>query len=128
LGSRQIRTDTAGIVEPSFQSCAAPQSTRSTGFEKELGGSLKDEKRISKFERWLSRNGYPHVDRDVRRLQLLRSKVTAHRKGSDHDKFLRKLDVADKSSEEIINHLVAANRMLADLASFFNVELPLLSD
>ena len=51
----------------------------------------KDEKGISKFQRWLEQEGYPYVERDigfVRRLQKARSEVTAHRKGSTYQKTL----------------------------------------
>lgn len=49
---------------------------------------------ISKVERWLTQEGYPHVARDIkflRNLQEIRSKMTAHRKGSDYEKTLTKV-------------------------------------
>ena len=63
--------------------------------ESEIGKALPSridgEKGISKFERFLIRQGYPHVERDIkylRRLQELRSKVSAHLKGRDYEKAL----------------------------------------
>jgi hypothetical protein len=51
---------------------------------------------ISKLERLLTAEAYPHATRDtayLRRIQELRSKVTAHLKGSDYEKALtRNLD------------------------------------
>src|SRR5262249_47442583 len=51
----------------------------------------KDEKGISKLQRWLEQEGYPHVDRDIaflRRLQQARSEITAHRKSSRYEQIL----------------------------------------
>jgi hypothetical protein len=60
---------------------------------KALGSKIADEKGISKFERLLTQEGYPEVARDItflRKVQELRSKVTAHLKGSDYLKMLTK--------------------------------------
>nr|MDT0663925.1 hypothetical protein [Micromonospora sp. DSM 115978] len=60
----------------------------------ELPDQQPNEKGISKLERWLRGRGYSNIDRDVkflRNLQELRSKVTAHRKGSDYEKTLSKI-------------------------------------
>jgi hypothetical protein len=51
----------------------------------------RDEKGIFKLKRWLEQVGYPHVERDIKflcNLQDVRSKATAHRKGSDYEKML----------------------------------------
>lgn len=56
-----------------------------------LQSPVRDEKSISKFERWLRQEGYGHADRDVKLLrdvQELRSKVAAHRKSADYEKTL----------------------------------------
>lgn len=53
---------------------------------------ISGEKGISKLQRYLTEAGYPDVDRDVafmRRLQELRSKISAHSKGSDYEHFIR---------------------------------------
>lgn len=60
---------------------------------KVLPDRLDGEKGISKFERFLTMEGYPHVERDIkylRRVQELRSKVSAHLKGRDYEKVLTK--------------------------------------
>ena len=58
-----------------------------------LGTRVENEKGISKLERLLTAAGYPHVGRDIsylRRVQELRSRVSAHLKGSDYQKMLTK--------------------------------------
>ena len=64
--------------------------------QKLLPDKIENEKGISKLERLLTAEVYPQVTRDVaylRRVQELRSKVTAHLKGSDYEKSLtRNLD------------------------------------
>jgi hypothetical protein len=60
---------------------------------KALPSRVDNEKGISKFERFLTLEGYPHVERDIkylRRVQELRSKVSAHLKGRDYEKVLTK--------------------------------------
>ena len=52
---------------------------------------LPNEKGISKLKRWLEQEQYPHVAPDMevlRRVQELRSRASAHRKGSDYESFL----------------------------------------
>jgi hypothetical protein len=56
-----------------------------------LPSGVSNEKSIGKLERWLRQEGYEYVDRDIKLLrdvQTLRSKVTAHRKGSDYEQSL----------------------------------------
>lgn len=58
-----------------------------------LPSRIDGEKGISKFERFLSLEGYPYVERDIRylrRVQEFRSKVGAHLKGRDYEKVLTK--------------------------------------
>lgn len=62
--------------------------------QRRLQPRVKDEKSISKFERWLQQEGYEHVERDIklfRDVQALRSKAAAHRKGSDYEKTLDRI-------------------------------------
>lgn len=65
--------------------------------EKEVGKLLLEkvpnEKGISKLRRLLTQLGYAHIDRDIgylRRIQELRSKVSAHLKGGDYEAALTK--------------------------------------
>lgn len=61
--------------------------------QKQLPTKIPDEKGIGKFERFLTAQAYPQVQRDIaylRKVQDLRSKLTAHRKGSDYEKVLGK--------------------------------------
>jgi hypothetical protein len=64
--------------------------------QKLLPDKIENEKGISKLERLLTAEAYPQVTRDIaylRRVQELRSKVTAHLKGNDYEKALtRNLD------------------------------------
>src|SRR5262249_45430476 len=64
--------------------------------QKLLPNKIENEKGISKLERLLTAESYPQATRDItylRRVQELRSKVTAHLKGSDYEKSLtRNLD------------------------------------
>lgn len=60
---------------------------------KALPDKVADQKGISKLERFFILEGYPHTVRDIqylRRVQELRSKVSAHLKGQDYDKVLTK--------------------------------------
>lgn len=53
-----------------------------------------ERKGISKLEQWMVQSGYLHVERDIkflRNLQNVRSKATAHRKGSDYESTLTKI-------------------------------------
>lgn len=72
--------------------------------QKVLGTRIENEKGISKFERFLTQAGYPHVARDIgylRKAQELRSRVSAHLKGSDYQKMLTKNLGADRGAEAI---------------------------
>lgn len=62
---------------------------------------ISGEQSIGRLERWLIQEGYAHVNRDVgilRRLQRLRSKAAAHRKGSDYSNFV----MADLASHFLV--------------------------
>jgi hypothetical protein len=75
--------------------------------QKALPTKVDNEKGISKLERYLTESGYPSVQRDIsylRRVQELRSKATAHLKGSDYDKSLSK-NLGDKRGRDAIRQL-----------------------
>lgn len=90
-----------------------------------LASKVKDEKGISKFERWLQQEAYPHVARDIallRKIQALRSRVAAHRKGSDYAKFIAK-ELGDADPVQAVSDLlVGLTDMLSDLESHFAPE------
>jgi len=98
--------------------------------EKELQERLPDrqpgEKSIGKLKRWMRQEQYPMVERDIaflRRLQHLRSKVTAHRKGSDYQKVLADENVNDDPVQEVATMLQGAERLLYDLALHAGIDL-----
>ncbi len=94
--------------------------------QKRLPSSLRGEKGISKLERWLQQENYPHVRRDIaflRRVQRLRSKLAAHRKGSDYETTLADENVHSDPMREIAATLQKAERFLYDLAAHFAVDL-----
>ena len=69
-----------------------------------LPSGVSNEKSIGKLERWLRQEGYEHVDRDIKLLrdvQVLRSKVSAHRKGSDYEQTLTRI-LGDKRGWQAI--------------------------
>ena len=97
-----------------------------TDILKQLPNKVKDEKGISKLERWMSQEHYPLVERDIeflRRLQRLRSKLTAHRKGSDYTQVLADAGVNDDSIQEVVTMLFDAERLLRGLGSHFGIDL-----
>jgi len=86
-----------------------------------LATKVPDEKGISKFNRFLTTQGYPHVERDItylRRIQELRSRVTAHLKGSDYQKMLTKNVGTDRGIEAIQVLLKEGLTFLTDLAAW----------
>jgi hypothetical protein len=59
-----------------------------------LTARIKDEKGISKLQRWFNQEQYPHADRDIRflrELQDIRSTATAHRKGSSYQDTMTRI-------------------------------------
>lgn len=85
---------------------------------KALSTKIPNEKGISKFERFLTAEGYPHVARDIaylRKVQELRSKVTAHLKGGDYQAMLAKNLGTDRGVEAIQVLLQGGLQFLADL-------------
>jgi hypothetical protein len=97
--------------------------------EAEIGSRLADriagEKGISKLERWLRQESYFYVERDIkflRNLQELRSKVTAHRKGSDHQKTLSKVFGDLRGSAAITALFEGALEMLNGLLAWVGHE------
>ena len=94
--------------------------------QEQLPAKAKDEKGISKLERWMLQEQYPSVDRDIaflRRLQRLRSKLTAHRKGSDYAQVLADEDVNPDPIQEVASMLRDAERLLYDLAAHAGIDL-----
>ena len=94
--------------------------------QKKLTNKVKDEKGIAKLKRWMDQEQYPLVESDIaflRRLQHLRSKVTAHRKGSDYAQVLADADVNDDPIQEVATMLFGAERLLCGLASHFGIDL-----
>jgi len=85
---------------------------------KVLPSRIDGEKGISKFERLLTLEGYPHVERDIgylRRVQELRSKVSAHLKGRDYEKALTKNLGDDRGSRAIQGLIEEGMTFLRDL-------------
>ena len=98
--------------------------------EKELQERLPDrrpgEKGIDRLKRWMLQDQYPLVERDtafLRRLQHLRSKATAHRKGSDYRKVLAAENVDPDPIQEVAAMLQGAERLLYDLALHAGIDL-----
>ncbi|MGY4103605.1 hypothetical protein ACW2Q0_29185 [Nocardia sp. R16R-3T] len=87
--------------------------------EKELVKGLDkvpDEKGISKLSRRLNHIEYPEIDRDIafmRRLQELRSKVSAHTKGSDFDRYF-KAQLGTGTKPDLIETLMKDASEMAD--------------
>ena len=94
--------------------------------QKRLPDRIPDEKGISKLERWMSQEQYPSVEHDIaflRRLQRLRSKLAAHRKGSDYAQVLADADVNADPIQEVATMLFDAEHLLRNLASHFGIDL-----
>ena len=99
-------------------------STNEEMIAKDLATLTKDDKGITKLEKWFSERGLkgyePHI-KFLRVLQDLRSKSAAHRKGSNYDKLVAYLQIADEGQQRvffvILNSACAFIRYLD--ASFF---------
>ena len=94
--------------------------------QKLLPGKVANEKGIRKLERWMHQERYPSVDRDIaflRRLQLLRSRLTAHRKGSDYRQVMADENVNDDAIQEVVAMLRDAECLLRGLASHGGIDL-----
>ena len=81
---------------------------------------------LSKLERWMRQEQYPSVERDIaflRRLQRLRSKLAAHRKGSDYQQVLADEKVNPDPIHEVATMLQDAERLLYGLASHAGIDL-----
>ncbi|MBX3566316.1 MAG: hypothetical protein KF730_17285 [Sphingomonas sp.] len=87
-----------------------------------LGDKRLDERSLAKLERYLDGAAYRHVKRDIatlRAIQGLRSAGAAHARGSNYDKTLARLGLAQTSAPAIITKLLdAATQMLEALAEF----------
>jgi len=85
-----------------------------------------DEKGIAKLGRWLTQAGYPHIDRDInffRDLQLVRSKVAAHRKGADYEKALDRAFGTKRKADAAQDLLARSLLTLQDLTTFASNEV-----
>lgn len=91
---------------------------------RQLSTKIADEKGIDKLRRWMAEQGYPHVDRDIaflKRLQKLRSKLAAHRKGSDYEQTLLDEGVDEDPITEMTKLFDSGTAMLSDLAEHLGV-------
>jgi hypothetical protein len=90
-----------------------------------LASPIKDERSLSKLERFLNSLCYPDTMRDVaalRSIQSLRSAGVAHTRGSTYDKSLEKLGLIGQSAQTIVNRLLSdAITMLESLTAFARV-------
>jgi hypothetical protein len=96
----------------------------------QLSNKIDNEKGLDKLRRWLEQENYPFVARDIgylKRLQSLRSKLAAHRKGSDYKKVLQQAKVDNDPIKEVVHLLWNACGMLEDLADHFNIDLQVFS-
>jgi hypothetical protein len=99
-----------------------PESINDKELNKELSEKVPDEKSISKLERFLNANNYPHTERDIHLLRDLfevRSKLVAHRKASDWEKILSKVFAENRGQKAIIYLLHNFNQMLDDISKHF---------
>ncbi|WP_028656683.1 hypothetical protein [Nocardioides sp. J54] len=93
-----------------------------------LPNKIKDERSIAKLKRWLDHESYPYADGDVavlQKVQRLRSRAAAHRKGSDYDDFLAAELGSDSLAWGFAKLLVEAIEVLIHLRAHF---LPGLTD
>ena len=91
-----------------------------------MPGKVKDEKGIGKLERWIRQEQNPLVERDIaflKRLQRLRSKLAAHRKGSDYAQVLEDENVNPDPTQEVATMLRDAESLLYSLASHVGIDL-----
>ena len=93
-----------------------------------VGTTVQNEQSIARLERWLKDAGYPSVDRDVgllRRVQLLRSKGAAHKKGSEYERIVAR-EVGSGTKAALVARLLGEGvQMLDGLATHFSVDLDL---
>ncbi len=71
---------------------------------KDLATLTKDDKGITKLEKWFSERGLKDYDSHIkflRVLQDLRSKSAAHRKGSNYDTLVADLQIADEGQQRV---------------------------
>jgi hypothetical protein len=92
---------------------------------KESGKGERDEKGITKFDRWLRHASYPEAARDIgflRTLQEVRSKGAAHRKGADYERTLDRAFGTKRRSAAADDLLQRAVLMLDGLIDFASRE------
>lgn len=72
---------------------------------------VKDDKGITKLEKFFKECGAPGYERHIkflRVLQDLRSKSAAHRKGSSYDKLIADFQMADEGQQKVFSKLLSA--------------------
>jgi hypothetical protein len=91
-----------------------------------LAETIPGEQSIARLERWLTQEGYANTNRDIellRRVQRLRSKTAAHRKGTEYGRFLA-TEIGNGTQAELVGRLmVSGSQLLTDLADHFGVSL-----
>ncbi|MBT8561302.1 hypothetical protein G6717_01750 [Polynucleobacter paneuropaeus] len=93
---------------------------------KELVDKAENEKGIAKLGRWLMQNKFPETEKYItylKRLQRLRSNITAHRKGSSYQKFLETERVNENFITEMTEQLVHGTKFLESVSIFFSIKL-----
>lgn len=89
------------------------------------GGSMLNEKGISKFERFLRTKMYPHISRDIkllRDLQGLRSSGSAHLKGKAFARIRSSVGLNSETPPKVFRRLLTAvNEMLGGLTTHFGL-------
>lgn len=87
-----------------------------------LGDKPADERSLAKLERYLTRESYPHLQRDIailRAVQALRSTGAAHTRGSNYHKILGRLGLEKAAAPAIVTKLLDdASQMLDALGDF----------
>jgi hypothetical protein len=79
------------------------------------------ERGISKLERWFKVQGYPTAEADIaflRNLQAVRSKVVAHRKGSDYERAIDRAVGSKRKAAAAIELLAQALAFVDNLLAF----------
>ncbi|WP_165702093.1 hypothetical protein [Mycobacteroides abscessus] len=87
-----------------------------------LGDKVEGERGIAKLRRWLEREGHPDPEAVVtvlHRVQRLRSRVAAHRKGSDYEAFVSAELAGEGSIRGVSNLMAAVTDMLVALRTVF---------
>lgn len=98
-----------------------------SGLDQLLPNKIKDERSLGKLKRWLEQEGFPTAQEDIgflRKVQGLRSRAAAHRKGSDYADFLAAELGTDNMVVGFTQLLVDASGILSRLRAHFLPALP----